>query len=127
MNNRGFTLIELLVVVGIVSILAAIAVPSFREFKTRAYDAEVKNDIGIMLRSQELYYTDNLVYIECTDTSDCKSKLPYFSTSGNDVDISVTTGSSGGEPYFVVTGTHDRLTYGYEFDTSDPEFIEIIP
>jgi type IV pilus assembly protein PilA len=41
-DERGFSLIELLVVILVIGILAAIAIPSFLNQKTKAYDASAK-------------------------------------------------------------------------------------
>ena len=55
MNKRAFTLIELLIVVLIIAILAAIAIPNFMEFQTRAKVSRVKSDIRTIATGMEAY------------------------------------------------------------------------
>lgn len=61
-NERGFTLIELLVVVTIVGILASIAIPQFKEYRARAYDAVAQSDLRNAAVAQEAYFLDEEVY-----------------------------------------------------------------
>jgi len=56
---RGFTLIELLIVVGIIAILAAIAMPNFLEAQVRAKAARVKADMRTISTAWEAYAVDN--------------------------------------------------------------------
>lgn len=61
-NDGGFTLIELLVVIGIISILALIAVPNFLEAQTRSKVSRVKSDERTMAIAIEAYATDHQDY-----------------------------------------------------------------
>ena len=61
-DARGFTLIELLVVLVIISILASIAIPKFRNSKEQAYRSNMKADLRNMVTAQESYLYDNATY-----------------------------------------------------------------
>jgi len=65
-NQTGFTLIELMIVVAIIGILAAIAIPNFRNYQMKAKTAEAKTNIGAIRTSQEAYLAENDVYMACT-------------------------------------------------------------
>ena len=58
-GEKGFTLIELLVVILIIGILAAIAIPSFLNQKTKATDASAKELARTAQTASETYATDH--------------------------------------------------------------------
>ena len=61
-HRKAFTLIELLIVVLIIAILAAIAIPNFMEFQTRAKISRVKSDMRTMATGLEAYCVDYGTY-----------------------------------------------------------------
>ena len=65
-KHAGFTLVELMIVVAIVAILAAIAIPSYLRFQSKAKTAEATNNLGAVRTAQETYRAENDVYLACT-------------------------------------------------------------
>jgi type IV pilus assembly protein PilE len=61
---RGFTLIELVVAMLIVSILAAIAIPSYSNYVRKARRVEVKNALLDMGTMEERYFTSQQLYTQ---------------------------------------------------------------
>ena len=59
---RGVTLLELLIVLLIISILAAIAYPNYREYITRAKRTEAKAALLQIATNQERFYLQNNTY-----------------------------------------------------------------
>ncbi|NMG20753.1 type IV pilin-like G/H family protein [Brasilonema bromeliae] len=66
-KDEGFTLMELLVVIIIISILSAIALPSFLSQANKAKQSEAKTYVGSMNRAQQAYYLENGQFV--IDTS----------------------------------------------------------
>ena len=61
-RSRGFTLIELMIVIGIVAILAAIAIPSYTDYVRRGRITEAVSTLAGMRVKMEQYFQDNRSY-----------------------------------------------------------------
>jgi prepilin-type N-terminal cleavage/methylation domain-containing protein len=74
-RRRGFSLIEILVAMLFVAILAAIALPKYRDMKKRSFVAMMKNDLGQLRVAEEGFwaehqqYTTDLTQLDFTPTS----------------------------------------------------------
>ena len=66
-KKDGFTLIELMIVIAIISILVAIAIPTFLEFQIRAQQTEVKVNLGALGATAEAYKAENDTYVADID------------------------------------------------------------
>tara|TARA_B100000315_G_C14590549_1_gene595515 strand:+ start:3028 stop:3459 length:432 start_codon:yes stop_codon:yes gene_type:complete len=74
-NTKGFTLVELMIVVAIIGILAAIAIPNFLKYQTKAKQSEAKVNLKGVYTAQLSYFAEN-------DGYDVFSAISYEPESG---------------------------------------------
>ena len=83
-RHAGFTLIELMITVAIVAILAAIALPSYRNYVIRGQLVSATNGLSAVQANMERYFQDNRTYLAANGfTPPCATAVPYgtFSVS----------------------------------------------
>ena len=102
-EESGFTLIELLVVILIIGILAAIAIPSFLNQRSKGNDAEAKSTAVTAAEAMETCATDNNgSYANCTEAS-----LDAIEPTLNDSAARTTVASTANTYNIVVTSNRD--------------------
>ena len=82
-GQEGFTLIEVMITVAIVAILAAVALPSYRDYVIRGNIPEATSRLATRQVQMEQFFQDNRTYVggqACT--ADATNKLFDFSCVG---------------------------------------------
>ena len=77
-NDAGFTLIELMITVAIVGILAAIALPSYRDYVTRSKLTEATANLADMRVKMEQFFLDNKTYVGAATAAGMIPTGKYF-------------------------------------------------
>jgi len=118
-DEKGFTLIELLVVILIIGILAAIAIPSFLNQRSKGNDAEAKSSAVTTAQAFETCATDNNgSYANCTEASliaieptlnDVAARLAVTSNA-NSYSVTVTSNRDSNAATFVLARAGDGTT-----------------
>ncbi|RTL19816.1 MAG: prepilin-type N-terminal cleavage/methylation domain-containing protein [Burkholderiales bacterium] len=63
-SAQGFTLIEVMITVAIVAILAAVALPQYRDYVTRSRLADASTGLSTVRAQMERYFQDNRTYAD---------------------------------------------------------------
>jgi prepilin-type N-terminal cleavage/methylation domain len=87
----GFTLLELVIVVLIISILAAIAIPQYRQYVVRSHRVDAQSALVELAARQERFYYTNNAY------TDDLAKLNAVSTQAGELySVDIPSASSTG-------------------------------
>jgi prepilin-type N-terminal cleavage/methylation domain-containing protein len=78
-RSQGFTLIELMVTVAIVAILAAIAIPNYRDYVIRGQLVDATQGLSAVRANMERYFQDNRTYLPVgTFTPPCTATIVAY-------------------------------------------------
>src|SRR5262245_43611447 len=75
-SERGFTLIELLTVVAVLSVLAAIALQTYHQYRAAGFDARAMHDVGNAAVAQEAHYANAHTYVDFDVTGPAVLAVP---------------------------------------------------
>jgi prepilin-type N-terminal cleavage/methylation domain-containing protein len=85
-DQKGFTLIELMIVIAIIGILAAIAIPQFAAYRTRAKRTKASTLLGVLRSAQGALQLDLSCYGITVDEPDLDNATQGNSAAGTDLD-----------------------------------------
>src|SRR5436305_11512864 len=101
-DENGFTLIELLVVILIIGILAAIAIPTFLNQKSKANDSAAEPMARNAATAMETYATTNNGGYQNSTPSALNSIEPNINVTSNSSNAYLTTASGTSNAYTIV-------------------------
>lgn len=93
-RQSGFSLVELMIVVGIIGVLATLALPRFKQFQAKAKMAEAMNVLQHVYTLEQSYSLDNNTFVAVD---------PYGANTGTATGSNTTCQAAGKAP--TVKGT----------------------
>lgn len=121
-KQGGFTLIEVVAAVGLISIMAAMLMPSLSGVGAKAKNAKLKNDFAIIDQAMQLYILDNGTHT--TDLTKLHGKYvsgkPAFEDASGST-ITVITNSDGSYSLQGKDAGGKTVTYPYDEEQEKTE------
>lgn len=103
LNKKGFTLVELIVVIAILGVLAAILVPAFTGYVTKAQDASKISAAKSYCTAYQAAWTEATAKNDITNLT-TKYLTPLFSVADQTTVTGVVTGAPGAVVVDVAIG-----------------------
>jgi prepilin-type N-terminal cleavage/methylation domain-containing protein len=110
-RSRGFTLIELMIVVAIIGVLAAVAIPSFRNYQLSSKRTEAYANLSALAKAQKSYFAEFDDFVPVTTEPSFTSGVNPTSTTRSKAPITTAFSTVGWTP--------DGDVF-YDYDTTTP-------
>ncbi len=118
-QDRGFTLIEVMIVVGIVAILAAIAVPAYTKYLRQGDLTEAMTTLTDYRIRMEQYYQDNRAY-GSSGTTCAGGKVPPSAANDLPKNFTMTCATANSASTYTLTATgNGTRTTGYTYSIDE--------
>lgn len=115
----GFTLIELMVTVVIVSVLAAVAIPQYRDYVTRGRIPDATSGLSAKQVQLEQYFQDNRTYVNAPACASDTGSSQFFNFS--------CSSSSATAYVLTATGKSSMLGFTYTVNQSAAKATTAVP
>jgi type IV pilus assembly protein PilA len=108
-KNKGFTLIELIVVIAILGILAAVLIPTFSGFQSKAHSTQALVEAKQWATAADAYVVEKGL----------ANAYVFTTVAGGDVaQVTATAGTTGSVTNATVSGTHVTFAYAIHGQTA---------
>lgn len=115
----GFTLIEVMITIVVVAILAAVAIPSYREYVIRGNVPEATSRLATKQVQMEQFFQDNRTYVAGTGCTADSTSSKYFNFSCSGVSATGFT--------ITATGKSSMLGFSYTINQTGAKTTAAVP